>query len=160
VLDFTDAGMATTYLASHEQVEAALVTLMGHLARSGVDAMVLEIADGVLQRETAALLRSPVFARLVSGIVLASQDSMGASAGVHWLQAHARTPVLALSGVISAAPLQVREAKTALGLQVFDRQGLATPENAMDILAHAQQHVDAVRAAEAAPERANRHGSH
>jgi hypothetical protein len=160
VLDFTDAGMATTYLASHEQIEAALVTLMAHLAQAGVDAMVLEIADGVLQRETAALLRSPVFARLVSGIVLASQDSMGASAGVHWLQSHASTPVLALSGVISAAPLQTREATTALGLPVFDRQGLATPQNAMDILARAQKHMEAVNAQGTSPDGATKHGSH
>jgi hypothetical protein len=159
VLDFTDAGMATTYLASHEQVESALVTLMAHLAQAGVDAMVLEIADGVLQRETAALLRSQAFARLVSGIVMASQDSMGASAGVHWLQAHATTPVLALSGVISAAPLQAREATAALGLPVWDRAGLAAPENAMGILARAQEHMESDLAQGAATEGASRHGS-
>jgi dethiobiotin synthetase len=142
VLDFTDAGMATTFMASPQRIESTLVTLMSHIAQEGVDAMVLEIADGVLQRETAALLRSPVFERLVAGIVLASQDSMGASAGVHWLQQHARTPVLALSGVISAAPLQAGEATAALGLPVHDRQGLATPEHAMNILALAQHHMD------------------
>jgi dethiobiotin synthetase len=146
VLDFTDAGMATTFMASPQRIESTLVTLMAHIAQEGVDAMVLEIADGVLQRETAALLRSPVFARLVAGIVLASQDSMGASAGVHWLQQHARTPVLALSGVISAAPLQAGEATAALGLPVHDRQGLATPTNAMNILALAQHHMESQRA--------------
>ena len=146
VLDFTDAGMATTFMASPQRIESTLVTLMAHIAQEGVDAMVLEIADGVLQRETAALLRSPVFERLVAGIVLASQDSMGASAGVHWLQQNARTPVLALSGVISAAPLQAGEATAALGLPVHDRQGLATPANAMNILALAQHHMESARA--------------
>jgi hypothetical protein len=145
VLDFTDAGMATTYMASLEQIESALVTLMAHIAQEGVDAMVLEIADGVLQRETAALLRSPVFALLVGGIVMASQDSMGASAGVHWLRQYAHPPVLAISGIISAAPLQVREATSALGLPVFDREGLATPTNAIDILALAQYHMETMR---------------
>lgn len=138
VLDFTDVGMATTYLASPKQVQTSLTTLMAHIAREGVDAMVLEIADGVLQRETAALLRSRVFARLVSGIVMASQDSMGASAGVQWIRKYTRTPVLALSGVISAAPLQAAEAIGALGLPVLDRPGLATATNAMHILAQAQ----------------------
>ncbi len=145
VLDFTDAGMATTYLASPEQIESALMTLMAHLAAAGVDAMVLEIADGVLQRETSALLKSPVFAGLVAGIVMAAQDSMGASAGVHWLQKHARTPVLAISGVISAAPLQAGEATLALGLPVLDRLGLATAANAMDILGRAQHHMETSR---------------
>ena len=146
VLDFTDAGMATTFMASPQRIESTLVTLMAHIAQESVDAMVLEIADGVLQRETAALLRSPTFERLVAGIVLASQDSMGASAGVHWLQQHTRTPVLALSGVISAAPLQAGEATAALGLPVHDRQGLATPANAMNILARAQHHMENARA--------------
>ena len=145
-LDFTDAGMATTYLAAHEDIEAVLVTLMAHIARAGADAIVLEIADGVLQRETAALLRSPVFASLVGGIVMASQDSMGASAGVNWLRQHARPPVLALSGIISAAPLQAGEAVAALGLPVHDRAGLADPQNAMAILAGAQQHMSGIPA--------------
>jgi len=142
VLDFTDAGMATTYMISIEQLELLLMTLMGHLARENVDAMVLEIADGVIQQETAALLKSPVFASLVAGIVMASQDSMGASAGVHFLKNNAKPPVLAISGIISAAPLQVREATTALKLPVYDREGLATAENAVSILAGAQRSME------------------
>ncbi len=145
VLDFTDAGMATTYMASLEQIESALVTLMAHIAQEKVDAMVLEIADGVLQRETAALLQSPVLASLVGGVVMASQDSMGASAGVHWLRQYAHPPVLAISGVISAAPLQVREATSALGLPVYDREGLATPGNAMGLLGLAQRQMETAR---------------
>ncbi|WP_350112682.1 DUF1611 domain-containing protein [Nitrosomonas sp.] len=142
VLDFTDAGMATTYMISIEQLELLLMTLMGHLARENVDAMVLEIADGVIQQETAALLKSPVFASLVAGIVMASQDSMGASAGVHFLKNNAKPPVLAISGIISAAPLQVREATTALKLPVYDREGLATAGNAVSILAGAQRSME------------------
>jgi hypothetical protein len=159
VVDFTDAGMATTYLASPEDVEQVLLTLVGHLARARVDAMVLEIADGVLQRETAALLRSPVFAKLVGGIVMASQDSMGASAGVHWLRRYAQPPVLAISGIISAAPLQAREAIAALSLPVYDRQGLATPANAMKILAAAQRHMEQVRGGSKKPAKGHSDGA-
>lgn len=142
VLDFTDAGMATTYMISPEQLESALMNLMAHIAKEGVDAMVLEIADGVMQQETAALLQSSVFASLVAGIVMASQDSMGASAGVNWLKKNSEPPVLAISGIISAAPLQVREATLALQLPVYDREELATPANAMGIIALAQQHME------------------
>jgi hypothetical protein len=134
VLDFTDAGLATTYLADVSLLESVLESLIAHLVRAGVDAMVLEIADGVLQRETAALLQSETYGRLVHGTVMASQDSMGASAGVHWLRAHSRPPVVALSGIISAAPLQAREAVDALDLPVHDRAGLATAANALAIL--------------------------
>jgi hypothetical protein len=139
VLDFTDVGMATTYMASHEEIQAGLVTLIGHIAEEGVDAIILEIADGVLQRETAQLLPSAIFRRYVGGILLAAQDSMGACAGFNWLKERPTPPVIALSGLLCAAPLQAREAKLALGLPVYNRQELATPSIAMDILARAQE---------------------
>lgn len=148
VLDFIDAGMVTTYMTSSEQLESALMVLMAQIAQEGVDAMVLEIADGVLQQETAALLRSPVFASLVAGIVMASQDSMGAGAGVNWLKNNAEPPVLAISGIISAAPLQAREATVELQLPVHDREGLATPLNAMGILSLAQRHMETRQASQ------------
>jgi hypothetical protein len=126
---------------SPERIVETLMSLVHHLAQSGVDAMVLEIADGVLQRETSALLRSDAFRHIVGGIVLAGGDSMGAAAGYQWMR-DLPTPVLALSGVLTAAPLQVLEAQQATDLPVFDREGLATPENAMRLLGHAQQHLE------------------
>jgi hypothetical protein len=140
VLDFTDAGMSTTYLAPIAQIETALVSLLAHAANEGVDAAVVEIADGILQTETSALLKSEVFASLVNGLMMVSRDSMGASAGVHWLMKNSRPPVLALSGIISAAPLQAREATQALCLPVFDYSELASARQALEILAGAQRH--------------------
>jgi pimeloyl-ACP methyl ester carboxylesterase len=137
VLDFTDAGLASTYMASAEEIDGVLVTLMAHIARHGVDAIVIEIADGIFQRETAALLRSAVFARLVGGAVLAARDAMGASAGAESLRARS-IPVLAVSGLLSASPLQCTEAKAATGLPVYTRDGLGTARIAMEIIGHAQ----------------------
>jgi hypothetical protein len=141
VLDFTDTGMATTYLASSDKIEQALVTLIAHIARKGVDAIVIEIADGVLQQETAALLRSAPFARVTGGIVLAARDSMGANAGVDWM-ANLSTPVLALSGVMTAAPLQCTEAAEATGLPIHDREALASPSVALELVGRAQHHLE------------------
>jgi hypothetical protein len=140
VLDFTDAGVPTTYLLSPEEVERTMVSLINHVAHHGVDAVILEIADGILQRETAALVNGPTFASSVGGIVLAAQDSMGAMAGWSWLRER-RTPVLALSGVLTAAPLQIREAREATKLPIYDRETLATPDVAMRILGEAQHRM-------------------
>ena len=104
--------------------------------------MVLEIADGVLQRETAALLEGAAFSRLVGGIVMAAQDSMGAVAGVNWLRKRSH-PLLALSGLLTAAPLQITEAREATGLPIHDREGLSRPEVAVEILGRAQKNMDA-----------------
>lgn len=140
VLDFTDAGLASTYLVPPEEIDAVLVTLTAHIAQRGVDAIVIEVADGIFQRETAALLRSPVFARLVGGTVLAARDSMGASAGVNWLRVQS-PPVLALSGLLSASPLQCAEAKQETGLPVYTRESLGTANTALALIGPAQRNA-------------------
>ena len=142
VLDFTDVGLVSTYKAGAAEIETTLLSLVHHVAAHGVDAVVLEIADGVLQQETATLLESPTFSRTVGGVVVAAQDSMGAVAGVNWLRRRS-TPLLALSGLLTAAPLQISEAREATGLPVHDREGLALPEVAVELLGKAQHHMNA-----------------
>lgn len=127
VLDFTDAGVASTYRLSPSRVEEIASSLLGHLAREGVDAAVLEIADGLLQSETARLLESPGFVQHVDGIIFASGDAMGAAAGVLWLRERA-LPVLAISGALTQSPLAVREAETATNLPVLDMAALDEAE--------------------------------
>jgi hypothetical protein len=143
VLDFTDAGHASTYLVPPEEVERLFVTLVAHLATAGVDAVVLEIADGVLQVETAALLASAVFRQIVGGILFAASDAMGAVAGESWLRSRG-LPIVALGGVLTAAPLQREESAKATGLPVYSRQDLARPRTAVEILALAEQRRQAV----------------
>ncbi len=67
VLDFTHGGCPSTYRYPAEQVRKVLLALTGHLSAAGVDAVVLEVADGVFQTETAALLADPAFAGAVDG---------------------------------------------------------------------------------------------
>lgn len=136
VLDFTDAGLPSTYRAPVARIEHAMELLVGHMASAGVDAIVMEVADGVYQQETAQLVRSATFARRVSGIVLAARDAMGASAGIRALDEQPR-PVLALSGLLSASPLQRREAQVALGIDSFSREDLASAAVARRLLAGA-----------------------
>jgi len=134
VLDFTDAGLASTYLASHEEVERVFVTLVAHLTRTKVNAIVLEIADGVLQVETAKLLESKAVRSIVGGILFASCDAMGAVAGSTWLRDRG-LPLLGLSGVITASPLQRLESVGATGLSAFSRQELGSAKTARELLA-------------------------
>ncbi len=147
VLDFTDAGLASTYRVAPAEIEQVLVTLVGHLRRAGVDAVVLELADGVLQAETAALLCSAVFRSLGGGIVFAACDSRGAAAGDSWLRRHG-LPIVALSGVLTSAPLLREEAARATGLPIFSRRELARPGTAMKILHWAESPAPGVSAQE------------
>ena len=64
---------------------------------------------------------------------------MGAMAGENWLRRH-NLPVVGLSGVLTASPLQRQEASAATGLPLFSREDLAQAGNAMQILGHAGAH--------------------
>jgi len=118
VLDFTDAGLASTYRVPLRELERTMTTLTAHLQNAGVNAIVLEVADGLFQEETSALMRSEVFRQTVQGIIFSAADSMGAASGATWLYDH-DLPVVAISGKLTAAPLSVREAQGATGLPVL-----------------------------------------
>lgn len=136
VLDFTDAGLVSTYLVPPAEVARTFVTLMAHLIKARVDAIVLEVADGVLQPETAALLMSPVFSEVVGAILFTACDAMGAVAGDSWLRSK-NLPIVGLSGVLTSSPLQREESSKATGLPTFSRQELAEARTAMKILSEA-----------------------
>jgi len=127
VVDFTAAGLPSTYLAAPERVEAITELLVAHLADLGVDVIVLEVADGVYQRETADLVSSPRFAQLVDGVLFAAADAGGAVAGVSWL-AERELPVLGISGLVTASPLAAREAAAVCSLPVHGLDALGAAE--------------------------------
>lgn len=127
VLDFTDAGLASTWRRSLPELVRVMTTLIAHLQEEQVDTIVLELADGLFQDETSALLTAPEFRRLVDGVVFAAGDAMGAYTGVNWLHDH-DLPALAVSGRLTASPLASREAQGATGLPVLGLPELSSPD--------------------------------
>jgi hypothetical protein len=127
VLDFTDAGMASTYLQPVERLVEAADLLLSNAACC--DVAVVELADGVSQVETAALLSRPDFAARLDGSILAAPEALAACGGLSWLAERGIAP-LALSGLMTRAPLAATEAAAATGLPVFDRSVLADPATA------------------------------
>jgi hypothetical protein len=126
VLDFTDMGHASTAGLPLDQVERTALSLIAHCAAESPDAIVVEIADGVLQRETAFLLSSPSFREAIDGVLFAAGDALGALGGRDWLVAH-NHPVVGISGLVSASPLASREAEAALGMPVLTLEQLRDP---------------------------------
>jgi hypothetical protein len=118
VLDFTDAGFATTHRASAMDIERIVSTLLAHLGASRPDVIVMEVADGLYQEETRRLVQSPLFHRHVDGLLYACADAAGAAGGIDLLRSWGYEP-LALSGTVSASPLATAEAVAATGLDVI-----------------------------------------
>lgn len=127
VLDFTDAGFATTHQADAGELKSGVLSLLDHLSMAEHDVIVVEIADGLLQRETAILLESPEIQNRLRAIIFAASDSLGAVAGVEWLRNRSLPPI-ALAGVITASPLASAEAEAATGLTSYTSQDLSNPE--------------------------------
>ncbi|WP_207063298.1 hypothetical protein [Motiliproteus sp. SC1-56] len=124
VLDFTDLGEPSTYQLPAARVEALFSGLVDLQASAGMDAVVVEVADGVYQAETAALLASPLFRRRCEGVFFAAADPLGATSGVDHLQ-QLGLPVLGVSGTLTASPLAMREAAQRLEPPVLTKEALS-----------------------------------
>lgn len=127
VLDFTDAGLASTYRQPVDHLEAATRTLLGAAATR--DVAVVELADGVSQVETADLLQRPGFRALFDAFVLAAPGALAARGALSWLEAEAQITPIALTGLMTQVPLAVTEA-ASFGLPVFSREDLSDPATA------------------------------
>lgn len=136
VLDFTDFGYASTFKLAAGDIRALLVNTVEQLTHS-CDVIIVEIADGVYQAETAALLRDPLFQSLVDHVLFAATDALGARAGVEALS-DAGLPVSAATGVLTSSPLASAEAHEVLapfGVPVVKTFSLTEPARATGLLA-------------------------
>jgi hypothetical protein len=126
-MDFTDVGMATTYRMPMDRIERGFETLVGTAAAAGAAVIVAEIADGVFQQETRAILAGGRIRDRLDGILFAAPDALSALGGVHVLEQHGLSP-FAISGLVSCSPLGRVEAEDATGLPVLSREELWRPE--------------------------------
>jgi hypothetical protein len=115
VLDFTDAGHPSTYLLELDELLLVYRKLLGHARAAGPDYVVIEIADGIFQRETRMLLESGVLHETVDHVFFAANDSLSAESGVRALR-RAGLPVRATTGVVTRSPLAAREAEATTDL--------------------------------------------
>jgi hypothetical protein len=126
-LDFVDGGFPSTYLCSADELVALHHLLIAHAASQKPEYVVIEIADGLLQRETAALLQDHRFTRTVDAWVFAASDPLGAAGGVRVLREWGINPV-AISGVVSMSALGTRETQFATDLPCLTAQSLQCGE--------------------------------
>jgi hypothetical protein len=112
VHDFLDMGWPSTDGCSASELMDIVGGLTGHLRASGVDVGVLEVADGLLQRETGLLLRAISDWLGPVSVVLAARESLAAVAGVAQLARMGHEPV-AVTGVVTSSPLACQEVERA-----------------------------------------------
>jgi hypothetical protein len=80
----------------------------------------VELADGILQKETAILLKSKDVRSRIHKLIFAAQDTFGAIGGLNILSREFDLVPDAISGICSSSPLVLRELTEFTNIPVFN----------------------------------------
>ena len=131
--DFTYLGYPSTYLLSEEQLLDIFNNLDLKYANNPKNFWVVELADGIIQRETALLLGSPEVTSRIYKLIFCANDAFGAIGGLRTLKEKFNLIPDALSGLCSSSPLHVRELSAFTDIPVFNSAD-STVKRLTDIL--------------------------
>jgi len=118
--DFTYLGYPSTYLLPEADVLSIFDCLDLKYANNPRNYWVVEIADGIAQRETAMLLRSPEVQSRIHRLIFCAYDAFGAIGGLRVLQEEFGLTADAVSGMCSSSPLHIAELSRYTNLPVFN----------------------------------------
>lgn len=127
VIDFTDMGFVSTYKLPTPAIELLMEKQVHHLTHHGVSIILLEVADGLIQTETAALLQSKLFQTLVDGVLFASSEALSAHSAIDWMQSK-NIPLIGISGALTASPMVLEETKKISSIPIFTKEELDSPD--------------------------------
>lgn len=112
-IDFSDMGFPSTYLCNKEELLDLYQSLLESMKQNPPDYIVMEIADGLLQRETDFLLRDKAFMSTIHSVIFSCGDSLSAFYGVQLLAEMGIRPAV-LSGKFTMSPLLIQEVTTRM----------------------------------------------
>ncbi|HFC01071.1 MAG TPA: hypothetical protein ENJ53_09735, partial [Phaeodactylibacter sp.] len=112
-VDFSNFGFPSTYMCDLPELLNLHESLLALTEKINPDYVVIEIADGLLQRETAMLLKDESFMSQVSEVIFSAGDSLGILSGLNLLWHMAIEP-FAVSGLFTASPLLIKEVEDNL----------------------------------------------
>ena len=122
VADFSYLGQPSTYMLDEDELLKILWSLDRRYG-SSKGYWVVELADGILQRETAVLLKSEHVRNRVHKLVFCAHDALGAIGGVNILRETYGLVPDAISGLCSSSPLAIEELRCHVDIPHFDSAG-------------------------------------
>lgn len=122
-VDFINAGYPSTFMISKEDVLDIYQTLLDSLIPHNPDYIVMEIADGLVQRETEFLLRDNSFMKTINKVVLSCGDSLAAFWGISFLSDLGYRPSI-IAGRFTMSPLLIEEVEDRVDIPVKTLEGL------------------------------------
>jgi hypothetical protein len=118
--DFTHFGYPSTYLLEEAELLRIFRDIDLKFANNPKNFWVVELADGVLQRETAMLLASPEVQSRIHRLVFCAGDALGCIGGLKVLQERFGLVPDAISGIVASSPLARMELNDYTSVPTFD----------------------------------------
>ena len=116
VLDFMDAGYPSTYQCTLRELEDIFQVFKGYFTAKGCDFLVMEVADGIFQRETEMILNCPSIMEGIFLFTLAANDSLSAYGGLRYLQEKYAVIPDFISGLITTDWLSMEELRSKVSV--------------------------------------------
>jgi len=107
-IDFSDYGFPSTYKCELNELLELFKTMISDIEKMNPRLIIMEIADGILQRETKMILNSPVFKRWVKNILVTADTAPSALYTTEYLKKKGYN-VIAVSGTMTSSPLYMKE---------------------------------------------------
>ncbi len=125
VADFSDFGFPSTYMCDTEVLLDLYQSLLNKVQLKNPDYIIVEIADGILERETKAIIEDKNFRNQIDGVIFSAVDSLSALMGANHIK-NLGYRVLGISGLVTTSPLLVKEIKANTDTNVYLREDLMT----------------------------------
>jgi hypothetical protein len=118
ILDFVDFGLPSTFGVQADVMARMFQQMRKAGAEKVCEYMVVEVADGLFQPETYAILTNESIMKDVSLVLFAAEDSVAAYGGSTFLKRIGHPPDL-LTGLFTASPLKTREVQSHCSTPIF-----------------------------------------
>ncbi len=122
-IDFGTSGYPSTFLLEEKELLDLYQFLMEKVSLENPDYIVVEIADGILQKETELLINHEAFMSTIDHVVFSAVDSLSALYGMEKLTQIGLCP-FALCGIFTASPLLMEEVVNRSPIPVLNLEGL------------------------------------
>jgi hypothetical protein len=119
IADFTYFGHPSTYLLESDKLIQMFNDFDLKYGNNPKNFIVLEFADGIFQRETAMLLKTPQVRDRISKLIFCAPDSSAVFGGLRALQEDFDLVPDAISGLCSSSPLAMREIRSFTDLPII-----------------------------------------
>lgn len=119
IADFTYLGHPSTYMLDTGELLDIFNKVDLKYGNNPANYLVMELADGILQRETRMLLESDAVKSRIHRLIFCGNDAFGIIGGIQLLREIFGLVPDAISGVCTSSPLHLRECSQFIDLPVL-----------------------------------------